>query len=90
MLLVSGDRHLSEFSSTRIEGVSFPLIDFTSSGLTHSYSNFREEENPERIGHVVSELSFGILKFDFKEQRITMQMRGKDNTLQQEHIQSYN
>ncbi len=90
VLLISGDRHISEFSSTNIEGVSFPLVDFTSSGLTHAYTDFKEEENPDRIGKVVSELSFGILKFDFKATKITMQMRGKDNVLQQEHIQSYN
>jgi alkaline phosphatase D len=90
VLLISGDRHISEFSSTKIEGLSFPLVDFTSSGLTHSYTGFTGEENPDRIGKVVPELSFGILKFDFKSKKITMQMRGKDNILQQEHIQSYN
>jgi alkaline phosphatase D len=90
VLVLSGDRHISEFSSTKIEGLSFPLVDFTSSGLTHSYRGFKGEENPERIGNVISELSFGILKFDFKSNKITMQMRGKGNILQQEHIQSYN
>lgn len=90
VLLLSGDRHISEFSSTKIEGVSFPLIDFTSSGLTHAYTNFKGEENPNRVGKVVSELSFGILKFDFTAKTITMQMRGKKNILQQEYIQSYN
>lgn len=90
VLVLSGDRHISEFSGTQIEGLSFPLINFTSSGLTHSYSSFKGEENPDRIGEVVSEISFGILKFDFKANKITMQMRGKDNVLQQEITQSYN
>ena len=90
VLILSGDRHISEYSSTTIEGVSFPLIDFTSSGLTHSYTGFKGEENPHRVGKVVSALSFGVLKFDFKDQKVTMQMRGKDNSLQQEYIQSYN
>jgi len=90
VLLISGDRHISEFSSTNIKGLPFPLVDFTSSGLTHSFTGFKGEENPERIGKVVSKLSFGILKFDFKAKKITMQMRGIGNKLQQEHIQSYN
>jgi alkaline phosphatase D len=90
VLILSGDRHISEFSKTKIEGLKYPLVDFTSSGLTHSYTGFKGEENPDRIGKVVPELSFGILKFDFKANKITMQMRGKDNILQQEHIQSYN
>jgi len=34
VMILSGDRHISEFSKTKIEGVSYPLIDFTSSGLT--------------------------------------------------------
>jgi alkaline phosphatase D len=90
VLILSGDRHISEFSSTKIDGMPHPLIDFTSSGLTHSYTGFSGEENPTRIGEVVSEISFGILKFDFDTKKITMQMRGKDNILQQEIIQSYN
>ncbi|WP_347175403.1 alkaline phosphatase D family protein [Polaribacter uvawellassae] len=90
VLILSGDRHISEFSGTKIEGLEYLLVDFTSSGLTHSYTGFKGEENPDRIGKVVPELSFGILKFDFKANKITMQMRGKDNILQQEYIQSYN
>ncbi len=90
VLLISGDRHISEFSSTTITGLKYPLVDFTSSGLTHAYSGFKGEENPTRIGNVVPELSFGLLKFDFKGKKVTLQMRGKDNILQQEHIQNYN
>ena len=41
VLLLMGDRHISEFSSRTIEGVSFPLIDFTSSRLKHSYRGFK-------------------------------------------------
>ncbi|NVK51611.1 MAG: alkaline phosphatase family protein [Flavobacteriaceae bacterium] len=90
VIVLSGDRHISEFSSTKINGLSYPLIDFTSSGLTHAYTGFTKEENPMRIGNVVSEISFGLLTFDFTSKKVTMQMRGKDNILQQEHIQSYN
>lgn len=90
VLILSGDRHISEFSSTTVKGMNYPLIDFTSSGLTHSYTGFTKEENPDRIGNVVSEISFGLLKFDFDSKKVTMQMRGKDNILQQEIIQNYN
>ena len=38
---------------------------------------------------VVSEISFGVLKFDFDTHKITMQMRGKDNKLLQELFQVY-
>jgi len=88
-IILSGDRHLSEFSKKDDDDLSYSLIDFTSSGLTHSYTTFSGEPNKYRVGKVVSEKSFGILKFDFKNNRVTMQMRGKDNILLQELIQSY-
>ena len=90
VLILSGDRHISEFSEIKINTLDYPLIDFTSSGLTHSYDRFSGEPNQFRKGKVVSDISFGILKFDFKTKTITMQMRGQDNILQQELIQSYN
>lgn len=89
VLLLSGDRHISEFSKTEVPNLSFPLIDFTSSGLTHSYNNFASEKNQHRVQNVVSEISFGVLKFDFDAHKITMQMRGKDNKIIQELSQIY-
>jgi len=89
VIILSGDRHISEFSKKEEDSLTYPLIDFTSSGLTHSYTNFKGEPNQFRIGNVVSEKSFGILKFDFESNTVTMQMRGKNNVLQQELVQSY-
>ncbi|MCL7763530.1 alkaline phosphatase family protein [Polaribacter sp. Z014] len=89
VLLLSGDRHISEFSKTAVPNLSYPLIDFTSSGLTHSYSDFTKETNKYRVQNVVSKISFGLLKFNFKKKEITMEMRGKNNKLQQELTQVY-
>ncbi len=89
VMVLSGDRHISEFSKTTIEGVDYPLIDFTSSGMTHSYSSFDGEPNQYREGEVVSDLSFGLLKINFETKEVTMQMRGENNILQQELIQDY-
>jgi len=88
-IILSGDRHISEFSKIENDSITYPLIDFTSSGLTHSYSNFIGEPNQFRVGEVVSEKSFGILKFDLKDNTVIMQMRGENNKLQQELIQGY-
>ena len=77
VLLLSGDRHISEFSKTTVENLSFPLIDFTSSGLTHAYRGFTNEKNKYRVKDVVYNISFGILKFDFKTHKVTMQIREK-------------
>jgi alkaline phosphatase D len=89
VLILSGDRHISEFSKTKVEGLDYDLIDFTSSGLTHSYSKFSGETNPYRVGEVVSEISFGLLKFDFENHKILMEIRGKDDLKLQELEQSY-
>lgn len=89
VLLLSGDRHISEFSINSIDGLNYPLIDFTSSGLTHAYSNFKGEPNPYRVGKVVSQISFGLLKFDFKNRTIHMEMRGDNNHILQQLSQRY-
>lgn len=89
VIILSGDRHISEFSKLTPKSIAYPLIDFTSSGLTHSYSNFKSEPNKHRVGDVVASISFGLLKFNFKSKKVTMQMRGENDVLQQELIQRY-
>ncbi|NJB82150.1 alkaline phosphatase D family protein [Wenyingzhuangia aestuarii] len=89
VILLSGDRHISEFSKLEREGIAYPLIDFTSSGLTHASFNFKGEPNSLRKGEVVHTLSFGVLQFNFDENKVTMQMRGDDNKVQQEIVQVY-
>jgi len=90
VVVLSGDRHISEFSLTPIEGVLYPLVDFTSSGLTHAYSSYSGEFNPFRLGKVIHQISFGLLKFDFTQHIVTFEMRGKNNVLLQKYRQIYN
>ncbi len=89
VIFLSGDRHISEFSKTEVSGLSYPLVDFTSSGMTHTYTKFDGEPNPYRSGAVISQRSFGVLHFDFEAKSVKMQMRGDNNKLQQELIQRY-
>ena len=89
VIILSGDRHISEFSKENITELNYPLIDFTSSGLTHVYSSFSGEDNPFRIGQVVKEISFGLLEFNFKTKTVTMKMIGDQNALQQEISQQF-
>ena len=83
-IIISGDRHISEFSKMDIEGLEAPLYDFTSSGMTHVYEAFNGEPNKYREGDVIFELSFGVLNFDFENEVVNMQMRGLENVLLQE------
>ena len=89
VILLSGDRHISEFSELKPDGLEYPLVDFTSSGLTHSYTSFSGEPNQHRVGEVVSDLSFGLLKFDLKNMRVHMEMRGEENSLLQQYEVEY-
>ena len=88
-IILSGDRHISDFSKREIAELSYPLIDFTSSGLTHSSTRNTGEPNQYRVGAMVNQLSFGLLKFDFSKQEVLMEMRGLNNELQQSHTQNY-
>lgn len=88
-VVLSGDRHISEFSKADVEGLSYPLIDFTSSGLTHVYSKFNGEPNPFRVGKVVSVLSYGLLQFDLKNKRISFKMMGDNGEVLGEMEQKY-
>jgi len=89
VLFISGDRHISEFSKTTISGINYPLLDFTSSGLTNAYKGFTSEPNMFRTGKVISENSFGVLKIDITKKAVLMEMRGERNILQQKLLQVY-
>lgn len=89
VILLSGDRHISEISKKEIQGLSYPIIDFTSSGMTHSYTSFKSEPNKYRIADVVSEKSFGILTINFDLNTVKMEMKGENNMLLRSYIQKY-
>ena len=74
VIILSGDRHISEISKKEIPGLSYPLIDFTSSGLTHAYTKFKGEPNPYRASKVVAKESFGLLQFYAKERKLVLEM----------------
>ena len=89
VVILSGDRHISEFSRTAIENGSYPLIDFTSSGLTHAYSKFDGEPNPFRVGEVVSQESFGVLQFDFEKKQVLFKIIGDQGAILEVLQQTY-
>jgi alkaline phosphatase D len=89
VLILSGDRHISEFSKTALPGLSYPLIDFTSSGLTHVYAGYSGEPNPYRIGEVIAEKSFGLLILNVTSKEAHMQMVGDHGKILNELTQQY-
>lgn len=89
VMILSGDRHISEISRIAFEGSNYPLVDFTSSGLTHAYSKFEGESNPFRVGEVVSKESFGIVKFNMKKKQVFFQIFGNEGKVLEELMQQY-
>jgi len=81
VLILSGDRHISEFSRTKVAQMEHDLVDFTSSGLTHAYSRFTSEANPFRVGEVVSTESFGLLQFNFDKKQVNYKILGDNGTV---------
>lgn len=89
VMILSGDRHISEFSKIKLDGMSYPLIDFTSSGLTHSYAEFTNEPNQFRVSKVTSIPSFGIIRLDFEKKEANLKIMGENGTVYQELKQVY-
>ncbi len=81
IFIISGDRHLSEFSVDSIAGLSYEIVDFTTSGLTKTFPDNPDEYNPLREGKQVKQLNFGVVYFDFDNQRVRMEIRGKNNVV---------
>jgi alkaline phosphatase D len=89
VIVLSGDRHISEFSKIDIPGLSYPLIDFTSSGLTHAYANFSGEPNPYRLGNVVAKESFGLIKLNMITKEVQLQIIENNGVVPLEIRQNY-
>ena len=88
-LFLSGDRHIAEFSSRKLDNLGYPLVDFTASGMTHSYESYSGEPNKYRVSEVVSDKNFGLLLFDLDDNRIRMEIRSEKNETLQAYSQKY-
>ncbi|MFQ3223875.1 MAG: alkaline phosphatase D [Lentimonas sp.] len=81
VICMSGDRHMHEISVLKEKDAPYPLVDITSSGLTHSWENFKGEPNKHRVGEVYKGLGFGILQIDWDSQPVTVtaEIHGRTN-----------
>lgn len=66
---ISGDRHIAEVSRMEIPGLTYPLYDITSSGLTHTWSIIGSESNSARVGALIAERNFGLLDITWKKNK---------------------
>lgn len=89
VILLSGDRHISEFSREKVDGLKYPLIDFTSSGLTHAFADFKGEPNPYRVGNVIRTESFGLVHLNLGTKSAIFKSIGADGAILGELKQQY-
>lgn len=83
-IFISGDRHIAEVSKMVVPGLPDTLYDFTSSGLTHTWSEeWPAEPNAHRIGKMVIQKNFGMILIDWSgaEPVIRFEIRGKNNVV---------
>ena len=86
VFILSGDRDFAEISRKEIEGLPYPLYDFTSSGLTHSKQDLELEINLHRVQYPIPVKNFGLIIIDWAESpSVTFQVRDIDNTIVLKH-----
>jgi len=85
LVILSGDRHMAEISKVHLEGLPYPLYDFTSSGITHVRSGL-SEVNKLRVGDMIVKKNFGLLKIRWEGDKpvVSMEVRGQQNEMYQE------
>jgi alkaline phosphatase D len=88
---ISGDRHIAEISKMNVKGLPYPLYDFTSSGLTHTWSGGGSEENRYRVGQLIIQKNFGLITIDWKKKSpsVTFTVLGEGNKIYETHIVKY-
>lgn len=82
-ILLSGDRHIAEISRTEIPGITHPVYDVTSSGLTHTWKTYSDEPNTYRVGDLIARLNFGLIRLDWQKKgvNVDLEIRGQADTL---------
>ena len=70
VVLLSGDRHIGAlYKSTGMQG--YPLYEITSSGMTHTWAEAKEE-GPNRLGELITQNHFGLIEVDWSKQEIQL------------------
>jgi alkaline phosphatase D len=84
VILLSGDRHISEISKMKLEGVNYPIYDITASGMTHSYEAIKDEPNRYRVDNkITGQKNFGLMKIDWNSEPLSVkvEIKGLENKI---------
>ena len=82
-VILSGDRHIAEISHWKNGDGGPDIYEFTSSGLTHTWSSERAEANRHRIGELYIRKNFGLIHIDWNSSppSLILEVRGEGNVL---------
>jgi alkaline phosphatase D len=85
VILLTGNVHFAEIST--VKTATYPLLDFTSSGLTHINDAYAKTANEYRLAGPFSDLNFGFVEIDWASTpvRITMKAVGQDGSVEFSH-----
>lgn len=72
-LLLSGDRHLGALYQ-HVEGLRRPLLELTSSGLTHAWAG-AQEDDPLRLGELVRVNHYGVVDVDWERAELRLRLQ---------------
>lgn len=78
LLIISGDRHLHEISILNYDQTDYPIIELTSSGLTHSFTIQKHERNRFRFGPMYNGTGFGLIRIDWNSRPRMVSLRIHD------------
>lgn len=83
LFMLSGDRHISEISALEIDGLDYPLYEFTSSGITHTWSEPWLENNQHRVTSLVIQKSFGLITINWEKtgSSVLLEMKGHNDVV---------
>ncbi|WP_373521130.1 alkaline phosphatase D family protein [Aquiflexum sp.] len=77
-VLISGDRHIAEISVLKNKQFPTGLYEITSSGMTHTWKEYKQEYNPYRIGNLIASLHYGMVDFDWDNGEMTFTIKGEE------------
>ena len=86
VILLSGDRHISEIARLPAGSVPYPVYEVTSSGMTHSWDDNPGETNRFRVGDLYTELGFGTIAVDWEGETLSLQLRDPENAVAEERV----
>jgi alkaline phosphatase D len=82
VILLSGNVHFAEISKVKTN--AYPLLDFTSSGLTHINEAYAKAENEYRVAGPFAELNFALVEIDWSAKpsaQITLKALAADGSV---------